>query len=152
MAEELAILIGQEVARHRVVEEIMNLPLITNIPSPHQTKTVPAGETKTVFKFTLPKDCVGFILRIANVYYPGDIVRWKIDGKEVDTGHIRRVIGTINSPTEVVPWFRMRFYVSDVWEVTNKDTADHDYEVLNEGFYIEKKDLRLLFKLAGVKG
>lgn len=152
MTEELAILIGQEVARASVFESITNLPLITNIPSPHQTATVPAGETKTVFDFRLPKDCMGFILRIANIYYPADIVRWKIDGKEVDTGHIRRVIGTVNSPTEVVPWFRMPFYTSDVWEVTNKYTAPHEYEVLNEGFYIKKKDLGLLLKVAGVRG
>jgi hypothetical protein len=152
MSEELAILIGQEVERHRAVEAITSLPLITSIPTPHQTATVPAGETKKVFEFNLPKDSIGFILRIANVYYPGDIVRWKIDGKEVDTGHIRRVIGSINSPTEVVPWFRIPFYVSDVWEVTNRDTEDHEYEVLNEGFYIEKKDLGLVLKLAGVKG
>jgi len=151
MGEELAILLGQEIDRRRIAEGIKHLPVITNIPSPHQVKTVPAGATETVFKFVLPKDCVGFILRIANVYYPGDTVKWKIDGKEVDTGHIRRVIGTINSPAEVVPWFRMPFYVSTIWEVTNNDTEDHNYEVLNEGFYVEKKDLGLLFRLAGVK-
>jgi len=152
MSEELAILLGQEVVRQKAVELPPTLPMITNIPSPHQVATVPAGDTRIVFRFNLPKGCVGFILRIANVYYPGDIVRWKIDGKEVDIGHIRRVIGSINLPTEIVPWFRMPFHVSDVWEVENKDTEDHDYEVLNEGFYIEKVDLPLLLKLAGVKG
>ena len=152
MEEELAILIGQEFARVSAVEKILRLPLITNIPSPHQVATVPAGETKEVFRFNLPKDCVGFILRIANDYYPGDIVKWKIDGKEVDTAHIRRVIGFINSPMEVVPWFRMPFYVCTIWEVENTDTEAHDYEILIDGFYVQKKDLALLFKLAGVKG
>jgi len=150
MSEELAILLGQEVARQKVVELLPTLPMITNIPSPHQIATVRAGGTKEVFRFNLPKGCVGFIIRIANVYYPGDIVKWKIDGKEVDTGHIRRVIGTVNTPAEVVPWFRMSFYVSDVWEVENTDTEAHDYEVLNEGFYVEKKDLPLILKLGGV--
>lgn len=154
MSEEAAILTAQFLREKAGIlpSEITNLPMITNIPSPHQTKTVGAGKTETVFKFTLPKDCIGFILRVANIYYPGDIVKWKIDGKETDTGHIRRVIGTINSPTEVVPWFRMPFYVSDVWEVENKNTASHEYEVLNEGFYIVKENLGLLLKLAGVKG
>lgn len=129
---------------------VPKLPIITSIPSPQQVKTVPAGKTATVFKFTLPNNCVGFILRVANVYYPGDIVKWKIDGREVDTGHIRRVIGTINAPTETVPWFRIPFYVSDIWEVENKDIEDHSYEVLNEGFYIGKKDLPLILRLGGV--
>lgn len=131
--------------------EVIKLPLITNIPTPHQILSVPAGEKKTVFKFTLPDDCVGFILRVANVYYEDDDVRWKMDGKEVDIGHIRRVIGTINAPFEVAPWFRLPFYVSTIWEVENPDSIAHYYEVLNDGFYISKNDLPLLFRIAGVR-
>jgi hypothetical protein len=158
--EDLAKLKSQAVGK--IVEEVkgivvppaidvLKIPSITPIPDPLQSKTVDAGKREEVYRFDLPKGCVGFIQQIGNLYYYGDYIYFWIDGRLIESPYIERVIGDINDPLRIEPWYRMPFYQHIRWEAQNNDTEDHKYQVLCHGFYVRKEDLPLLFRLAGVK-
>lgn len=143
-------LLGEAVGRElRPPEDPFRIPEVVPFPDPHQVATVPAGGEKTVFTILIPGEKTGFIRRVANTFYEGDLIYWSVDGKPVETPYIQRSLGSVSSPTEIVPWFRMPVKDKIEWRVKNKDVADHEYEILNQGFYLDTLDVPLLFKLSG---
>lgn len=121
------------------------------MPDPHQTKTVSAGKQEQVFYFAVPNGNIFFIQRVANAYWYGDYLYWYIDGQLKESPYIQRVIGTVNAPLEITPWFTLPAKEEIRWEVKNRDTEDHEYEILIDGFYVRLKDLPTFFRLTGVR-
>jgi len=142
-------LIADAISRAR--EPPLKLVETFKMPDPHQTKTVTAGKQEQVFYFSVPKGHVLFIQRVANAYWYGDYLYWYIDGKLKESPHIERVIGTVNAPLEITPWFVMPAKEEIRWEVKNNDTKNHEYEILIDGFYVREEDLPTLFRLTGVR-
>lgn len=126
----------------------LQLPTIITFPDPHQYENVGAGEQEKVLKVLIPGGNTGFIQRISNTFFNTDVQYFSIDGKRVEN-QIQRAVGTFANPLEVNPWFRMPVKKDIKWEVHNKDTVAHDYEVALPGFYVADTDLESLFRLAG---
>jgi hypothetical protein len=148
-------LIGEQIGRKlvKLIPPPADIKLVQtfNIPDPLQSRTVSAGKREEVYRFDLPKDCIGFIGMLGNLYYYGDYLYFWVDGRLVESPCIERILADINSPLIVEPWFRMSFYENVRWEVQNNDKTDHAYSILVGGFYIRKEDLPLLFRLTGVR-
>jgi len=129
---------------------VIRLPKITHFPEPYGEANIRAEARRQLLQeIRIPGGNVGFILRISNAYWMGDSLTFSIDGRPVEP-KIERVMGTFANPMEVIPWFRMPVREKWVWEVTNNDTLDHQYEVATVGFYVAEDDLEQLFKLTGV--
>ena len=126
------------------------LPIITHFPEPYGEANILAGARRQLLQeIRVPRGNVGFVQRISNAYWMGDSLTFSIDGRPIEP-KIERAIGTFANPMEVIPWFRMPVREKVVWEVTNNDTLDHQYEVSSVGFYVKEEELPLLFKLTGV--
>jgi len=132
-------------------EPALKLVETFKMPDPHQTKTVLAGKQEQVFYFSVPKGHIFFTQRVANAYWYNDYLYWYMDGKLKESPYIQRVIGTVNLPLEITPWFVLPAKEDIRWEVKNNDTKSHDYEILIDGFYVRQEDLPTLFRLTGVR-
>jgi len=121
------------------------------MPDPHQIKTVPPGKQERIFYFAVPKGHILFIQRVANAYWYNDYLYWYIDGKLKESPYIQRVIGTVNAPLEITPWFVLPAKEEVRWEAKNNDAQNHEYEVLIDGFYVRQEDLSTLLRLTGVR-
>lgn len=140
-------LIADAVARRPPVELVETVKM----PDPHQTYTVPAGKQEQIFYFAVPKGNIFFIQRVANAYWLYDELFWFIDSMLKESPYIKRVIGTVNAPLEITPWFTLPAKEEIRWEAKNKDTKPHEYEILIDGFYVSLEDLPTLLKLTGVR-
>jgi hypothetical protein len=117
------------------------------IPDAHQVKTVSAGKREEVFSFTVPKGNVAFVTFVGNSFWEGDYLYWWIDGRLIESPYMQRSLASINEPAKIEPWFRLQAYELIRWEAQNNDEYDHEYEVLQAGFYCKIEDVPLLFRL-----
>jgi len=111
---------------------------LTSIGYVRQDALVPAGQSGVVFYLRIPSDYVAFIDQVANSYYPDCYLVWEIDGERVI---VRHQMGTMNAPKEFRPPIVVFHYVK--WVAYNQSTEDHWFEVLNDGYVVEREVLGL---------
>jgi histidinol dehydrogenase len=110
----------------------------------YQYKTVEPGKTETVFKLDIPADKVGIITEVGNSWYPNTYLMWMVDG----AGRVEKVerqIADVSSPKTYERGIVA--FVSIEWEATNNDTQAHVFEVLCDGYFIDKEVYR---KIVGI--
>jgi hypothetical protein len=98
--------------------------------NPHQCVTVPAGERKTVWCFTVSPNHVFHIEQIGTNWYPDTYLLFQVDGNTLEK--IERFYGEINAPIDV-----RRRYIYATHEVrfitVNNSSDDVIYDVLCDG-------------------
>lgn len=104
---------------------------------PYQYAQINAGQTGRIYYFEIPHGCVGFIQQVANLWFPNTYYKWIIDGEEVEPKLIQRQIAPVNNPKDYEPPIRVKNYIE--WIATNNSTVDHEFEVLNDGYFIHIK-------------
>ncbi|MEM1558264.1 MAG: hypothetical protein QXG12_06700 [Thermoproteota archaeon] len=101
----------------------------------YQYKLVKAGESDIVFKLDIPPDKVGVITEVANSWYPNTYYMWSVDGAG-RAERVERQIAPIESPKQYDKGIVA--FVGIEWEAYNNDTRDHVFEVLVDGYFIDK--------------
>lgn len=149
LAEIMGEAIGRELKASMPSPETFKLVETFPIPDSHQSVTAPALKKTRIFYFKVPKGNIAFITHIANEYWTDDLLYWRIDGKLIFSPNIQRMLGDVHSPTPIQPWYRLPVRDQIVWRVENKDVVDHDYWVVQDGFYLKIEDLARFFSLIG---
>ena len=106
----------------------------------HQYATVPANSTARVFYGKLPNSMVGFVYKIGNNYHSGSVLRWMIDGTDVER-EIERQIGSVDRPAQYNMENGGPYLVKDYIEftATNNSSEDLVFEVLVDGLIYEAR-------------
>lgn len=105
--------------------------------------TISAGGHGRVWYMVNPQPdlLVGIITQVANSWFPNTHLEWLIDH---DPKRVEYIIGAVNAPKHFdrgVPFFE-----EVEWIAWNDDTVNHVFQVLCDGFFIDKK---LYNKIAG---
>jgi hypothetical protein len=98
--------------------------------SPHQTKTVKAGERVTVWSFKVPPNHIFHIEYIGTNWYPDTYLLLIVDGSQLDKWE--RFVGEINAPLNVKGRFIFAKQEVNVIAVNNS-TEDVIYDILIDG-------------------
>jgi len=110
----------------------------------YQFATIPAphGHGRVWYMVNPQPDLlVGIITQVANSWFPNTHLDWLIDH---DPKRVEYIIGAVNAPKHFdrgVP-----FFDEVEWIAWNDDAVDHVFQVLCDGFFIDKK---LYNKIAG---
>lgn len=81
-----------------------------------------------------PELLVGIITQVANSWFPNTHLEWLID---YEPKRVEYIIGVVNAPKHFdrgIP-----FFDEVQWIAWNDDTVNHVFQVLCDGFFIEKK-------------
>jgi len=102
----------------------------------YQFKTIPAHGHGRVWYMVNPQPdlLVGIITQVANSWFANTHLEWFID---YDPKRVDYIIGDVNAPKHFdrgVP-----FFDEVEWKAWNDDTVNHVFEVLCDGFFIDKK-------------
>lgn len=98
--------------------------------SPHQTKTVKAGERLTVWSFTVPPNHIFHAELLGTNWYEDTYLLWIVDGSELE--RIERFYGEINSPINIKG--RYIFAKQEVrFIAVNNSSEDVIYDVYQDG-------------------
>jgi len=101
----------------------------------YQYKTVKAGEADTVYRLRIPPDKVGIITEVANSWFANTYYMWMIDGHG-RVEKVERQIAALNNPKEYTKGIVS--FVGIEWEAYNNDTSDHVFEVVCDGYFIDR--------------
>jgi hypothetical protein len=112
---------------------------------PYQYKELAAGESGVVYEYDIEKEYggqyVGMITQLANSWYEDTYLLWHIDERSIERAtKIEREIAPINNP------LRVNYYVERkiIFEAYNNSNTAYVFEVLCNGFLIEKSIYKIL--------
>lgn len=112
----------------------------------YQYKTVAANSSDVVYELYVPRhNMVGVITEVANSWYENTYLEWEIDRLPK---RVEYVIGSVDAPKEFTNK-GIPFYERVRWTAYNNDAVEHTFEVLCDGYFIEKK---LFKRLVGIQG
>ena len=102
----------------------------------YQFATIPASSSGRIYYLQNPQPdlLVGIIKEVANVWYPHTHLEWFTD---YSPKRIEYVIGNIEHPKEFDEGIPFKYEVE--WIAHNDDTAGHVFEVLCDGYFIDKE-------------
>jgi hypothetical protein len=105
--------------------------------NPHEYVTVPSGQSKTVWEYTVPPNYVLHIEQIGTNWYRDTYLEWFIDGRLREK--IERFYGEINSPVDIRR--KIIYATKNVkWVATNNSTKTIISEVLMDGTLYNVED------------
>lgn len=102
----------------------------------YQFATVGAGQSGQVYLLENPQPelFVGIISQVGNTWFPHTFLEWSID--EIPK-RVEYQIAPINNPKEYEKGIPFDWRV--IWTAYNEDTVAHVFEVLCDGYFIERK-------------
>jgi len=107
--------------------------------NPHQYATVEAGETETIYDFTVPGSHVLHVHQVANNWFEECYADWKIDGARFE--RVERWISSINTPL-VIKDRCILAYKNVKWIFYNKCDEDVLAETLIDGIIYHVDDIK----------
>ena len=101
-----------------------------------------AGASGIVYEMDVPKDKVAIITEVANTWFANTYYMWSVDST---IERVQRAIAALNNPkvfeTPMVAFNKIE------WEAFNGDTLAHVFEVIHDGYYIDRNLYR---KIVGI--